>query len=195
MASEKVKKIKEIRQRTRESLKACKDALEKTGSVEAAILFLQQHRADVKDKIFDRKIKEGIICSYIHNESRIGVLMHLGCETDFVARNQIFKDLAGDLLLQITASSPLYISRYEIPDDDLQAIMKIQYEKALADGKSEAVIQKIIQGRLDKIYREKCLLDQPFIKDEEITVEEHIKRQIKKLGENIKVMRFQRYEV
>lgn len=195
MASEKVKKIKEIRQKTKATLKECKDALEKAGSIDGAILLLQQNGSKVKYKILDRKIKSGIICSYIHSANRIGVLLHLGCETDFVARNDMFKELADNILLHIAAFSPKYISTSDIPSKEFEEIMKIQYEKAVSQGKSEAVIQKIIQGRLDKFYSEVCLLEQSFVKDDNISVDDYIKSYIKKLGENIKVIRFQRYEV
>ncbi|MCR4398947.1 MAG: translation elongation factor Ts, partial [Firmicutes bacterium] len=136
-----------------------------------------------------------LVGSYIHHGGRIGVLVEVNCETDFVARTEEFGSLVHDIAMQIAASNPRYISREDIPEKVLEKERELQRERALAEGKPAAVIERVVAGRMEKLLKEICLLDQPFIRNEEVTVGDLIKEKIARIGENIKVRRFARYEL
>lgn len=187
-----VDKIKELRERTGVGILECKTALsEAKGDSEKAVEILRKRGIAKAVKKADREAKEGIITAYIHPGGRIGVLVQLNCETDFVARTAEFQSLAKDLAMQVAASDPAYLSPEDIPEEVLAKEKEIW--RTEVGPKPEQVIEKIVQGKLKKFYAQVCLLYQPFIKDDKITVDEYIKSGIAKLGENIFVKKFTRY--
>ena len=195
MSTKMIEDIKALRKITDAPLKECKAALELKGTFEDALELIQKGGLKIKDSVFDRKIKSGVICSYIHNESQVGVLLHIGCETDFVARTKEFLQLANDIAMHIAAAHPRYISKEDIPSEALEAFMTKHYDAAKATGKPESIIQKIIDGKLNSFYEQECLIHQIYIKSDDITIDSLLKKMITNFGENIKIMRFQRYEV
>lgn len=185
-------KIKELRERTGVGILECKTALsEAKGDSEKAVEILRKRGIAKAVKKADREAKEGIITAYVHPGGRIGVLVQLNCETDFVARTPEFQTIAKDLAMQVAASDPAYLSAKDIPEEVLAKEKEIW--RTEVGPKPEQVVEKIIQGKLKKFYAQVCLLYQPFIKDDKITVDEYIKAGIAKLGENIFVKRFTRY--
>jgi elongation factor Ts len=186
--------VADLREKTGAGLLDCKKALtEANGNVEEAITILRKKGAASAAKKADRAAKEGIIESYIHVGGKVGVLIEVNCETDFVARNDDFRAFVKDLCLQIAAASPLYVSREEVPEADLQKERDIA--AAQVQGKPPAAVQKIVEGKLEKYYSTVCLVDQPFVKLPEKSVKEMITEKIAKIGENIKVRRFIRYQL
>jgi elongation factor Ts len=187
-------KIKELREKTGLSVIECKKALEESnGDINKAIEILKKRGLEISEKKKEREAKEGLIGSYIHTNGKIGVLIEVNCETDFVAKNSEFKELVKDLCLQIAAGNPEWIDVESIPKEITEE--KINEIKEEFKDKPEDVIKKIIDGKLNEFYKEKVLLKQTFIKDENITIEEYIKSKIAKLGENIKIKRFARFEI
>jgi elongation factor Ts len=190
------KLVKTLREMTGAGILECKKALEETGGdLEEAVELLRKRGIAKAAKKAGRETKEGIIHSYIHAGGRVGVLLELNCETDFVARNEVFKELANEIALQIAAMKPQYVSRDDIPREVIEKEGEIAREAAIAEGKPEHIAEKIAEGKLEKFFKEVCLLEQPYIKDDKKTVEDLIKEYIAKLGENIKVSRFCRYEI
>ncbi|WP_457641581.1 translation elongation factor Ts [Persephonella sp.] len=190
------KLVKTLREMTGAGILECKKALEETGgNLEEAVELLRKRGIAKAAKKAGRETKEGIIHSYIHAGGRVGVLLELNCETDFVARNEVFKELANEIALQIAAMKPQYVSREDIPREVVEKEGEIIREAAIAEGKPEHIAEKIAEGRLEKFFKEVCLLEQPYIKDDKKTIEDLIKEYIAKLGENIKVARFCRYEI
>ncbi|MDD2211447.1 MAG: translation elongation factor Ts [Clostridia bacterium] len=188
--------VKELRERTGAGVLDCKKALtEKEGDLEKAIAYLREKGLAAAAKKAGRISAEGIVEAYIHGGGRIGVLLELNCETDFVAKTPAFKELAKNIAMQITASRPEYVQREDVPEDVLEKEKQILRSQALNEGKPEKIIEKMIEGRISKFYKEVCLLEQPYIRDPEITVNDLIVEKIAKIGENIKVRRFIRYEV
>lgn len=188
--------VKELRQRTGAGILDCKKALaEKNGDMEKAIEYLREKGLATAAKRAGRVAAEGVVMSYIHGEGRIGVLVEVNCETDFVAKTQEFRELAKDIAMQIAASRPEYVSREEVPPEIVEKEKQILRNQALNEGKPEKVIERMITGRLEKFYQENCLLEQPFIKNEDITVKDLITEKIAKIGENIQVRRFARFEL
>lgn len=188
--------IKALRERTGAGVMDCKKALaECGGDIEKAVEYLKIKGIAAAEKKAGREAREGIIEAYVHMNGRIGVLLELNCETDFVARNSEFKQLAHDLAMQIAAAKPLYVSQADVPEEVVAREREIQRARALEEGKSEKVVDKIVEGRMAKFFAEVCLLNQPFIKDDSITVGDLIKQYIAKIGENITVRRFVRFEV
>lgn len=190
--------IKELRERTGAGVMECKQALTQTqGDLEKAQEFLRQKGVGKAAKKSGRETPEGLIGAYIHPGSRIGVLLEVNCETDFVARTQDFQDLVKDLALQIAGSSPppRYIHREDIPPADLEKEKVLYAEEAKGLGKPEKVVEQIVQGKLEKFYTGACLWEQPFIKDPETRVSDVISQKIAKLGENIRIRRFTRYQL
>jgi elongation factor Ts len=186
--------VKELREKTGAGLLDCQKALAETGgNIEEAITLLRKKGAATADKKAGRATKEGLIWSYIHSNNKVGVLIEVNCETDFVARNEDFKTLCNDLCLQIAASSPLYVTRDEVPEAAIAAEREIAV--AQTQGKPPAAIQKIVEGKLEKYYSIVCLLDQPFVKQPEKTIKEILTEKIAKIGENISVRRFVRYQL
>jgi elongation factor Ts len=186
--------VAELREKTGAGLLDCKKALtEAAGNMEEAITILRKKGAASADKKRERATKEGTIGSYIHVGGKVGVLIEVNCETDFVGRNDGFRAFVNDLCLQIAAASPLYVSREEVPEGDLTKERDIA--AAQVQGKPPAAVQKIVEGKLEKYYSTVCLLDQPFVKQPEKTVKEILTEQIAKIGENIQVRRFVRYQL
>ena len=186
--------VKKLREKTNAPMMDCKKALEESnGDLETAIDILRKKGQIVALKKAGRCAKEGAIGSYIHLNSKIGVLLEVNCETDFVARNDDFKQFIKDVSMQIAATSPSYVSREEVPAHILEKEKSILKESV--KNKPENVIEKIIQGKLEKFYSEVCLLDQPFVKNDKITIKEYLSELIGKIGENILVRRFVRFHV
>ncbi|MBM3851787.1 MAG: translation elongation factor Ts [Verrucomicrobia bacterium] len=186
--------VANLREQTGAGLLDCKKALtEANGNHEEAITILRKKGAASAAKKAERATKDGIIESYIHVGSRVGVMIEVNCETDFVARNEAFRIFVKDLCLQIAAASPLYVSRAEVPEAELAKEREIA--AAQVQGKPPAAVQKIVEGKLEKYYSMACLLDQPFVKVPEKTVKEILTEQITKIGENIQVRRFVRYQL
>jgi len=186
--------VMSLREKTNAGMMDCKKALkEADGDLEKAETILRKKGIIKAETKGDRQTKEGIISSYIHMAGRIGVLIEVNCETDFVARNEIFQAFVKDISLHIAASNPKFIGREEIPADLITKEREIAAEQV--KGKPEAIVEKIVQGKIDKIFAEQCLLGQAFIKNPDITVEDFVKSKIAELGENLVVRRFVRYAV
>lgn len=188
--------VNELRIATGAGLLDCKKALtEADGNVEAATTILRKKGAASAAKKADRVTKEGLIESYIHVGGKVGVLLEVNCETDFVARNDDFKAFCRDICLQIAAASPLYVSRDQVPEADVAKERDIA--AAQVQGKPPAAVQKIVEGKLEKFYSTICLLDQPFVKDPkgEKVMKDLLTERIAKIGENIQIRRFTRYQL
>lgn len=186
--------VNELRGVTGAGLLDCKKALtEANGNVEEATTILRKKLGSKLDKLSTRTTKEGVIESYIHVGGKVGVLIEINCETDFVARNDDFRVFVKDICLQIAAASPLYVTREEVPEVDLAKERDIA--SAQVAGKPPAAVQKIVEGKLEKYYSTICLIDQPFVKQPEKTVKEMLTNQIAKTGENIQIRRFVRYQL
>jgi elongation factor Ts len=186
--------VKDLREKTGAGLLDCQKALaEAKGNIEEAITILRKKGAASAAKKAERATKEGVIESYIHVGGKVGVLLEVNCETDFVARNDDFKAFLKDLCLQIAAANPLYVNREEVPEADLTKERDIA--TASLEGKPAAAIQKIVEGKLEKFYSTVCLLDQPFVKIPEKTVKDILGEKIAKIGENISIRRFTRYQL
>lgn len=192
----KAKMVKELRQRTGIGMMECKQALKESGgNVEKAILILRKKGyARAKDKM-SRETAEGVVGSYIHLNGKIGVLVEVNCESDFVALNDDFKELVKNIALHIAASNPRYISSDEISLEVLEEEKEIIREQFKDSKKPPEIIDKIVQGKLGKFYEEVCLLDQPYVKDDKISVKKLIASYIAKIGENIQIRRFARFEL
>jgi len=174
----------------------CKKALEEVdGDIEKAVEVLRKTGAIKAAKKGERSTGEGLVHSYIHSNGKIGALVQVLCETDFVARTDEFKQLAHDLAMHVTAMSPLYLSPDDIPTEVVEKEKKFYLEEAGESGKPQEVVDKIVEGKLGKFYAENCLLNQPFFKDEDIVIGELITQKIAKIGENIKVERFARFSI
>jgi len=186
--------VNDLRGATGAGLLDCKKALtEANGNVEEATTILRKKGAASAAKKADRATKEGLIESYIHVGGKVGVLLEVNCETDFVARNDDFKQLCKDICLQIAAANPLYVSRDQVPEADLAKEREIA--AAQVAGKPPAAVQKIVEGKLEKFYSTIVLLDQPFVKLPEKTLKDIVTEKITKIGENIQVRRFTRYQL
>jgi len=186
--------VNDLRAQTGAGLMDCKRALVETnGNVEEAITILRKKGAASAAKRADRVAKEGVVESYIHLGGKVGVMIEVNCETDFVARNDEFRAFVKDLCLHIAAASPLYVSRDQVPETELAAERDIA--AAQVQGKPPAAIQKIVEGKLEKYYSTVVLLDQPFVKQPEKTIKEILTEKIAKTGENMQVRRFVRYQL
>jgi elongation factor Ts len=191
-----IEDIKKLREVTQISLAECKNALiEADGDFEKAIEILRKKGAIKARQKEARAVSAGIIEAYVHPGGRVGVLLELRCETDFVARNEQFKILAHDIAMQIAAMNPIWVKPEDIPPEVLQKEREIWEESLGLSGKPENIREKIIEGKKQSYYKEVCLLNQPFIKDESITIKELIDNAISKIGENIQVIRFARFEI
>src|SRR5690606_30726641 len=187
--------VKELRERTQAGMMDCKRALEATGGdMEKAVAYLREKGLAAAAKKAGRVAAEGLVEAYIHPGGRIGVLIEVNCETDFVAMTDEFRQLARDLAMQVAASRPQYVSRDQVPEAVLEEERRIYRATALNEGKPERVVDKIVEGRLEKFFKEVCLLEQPFIKDPDRTVADLIQEKIATMGENITVRRFARFE-
>jgi elongation factor Ts len=188
--------VKELRQRTGIGMMECKKALEESdGDIDKAITILRKKgHARAKDKM-SREASEGAVGSYIHLNGKIGVLVEVNCESDFVARNDEFQELVKNIAMHIAASSPQYVSSEEVPPEVLEEEKDIIREQFKDSNKPPEIIDKIVQGKLGKFYQEACLLDQPYIKDDKMSVKDLVTSFIAKFGENILVRRFARFEL
>ena len=190
------KDVMELRGRTGAGMMDCKKALTATdGDMEKAIDFLREKGLAAAAKKQSRIAAEGIVDSYIHMGGKVGVMLEVNCETDFVAKTDDFKELVHDIALQIVASAPEYVSRDEVRADHLEHEKEILAAQARNEGKPEKIIEKMVQGRVDKFYKEVCLLEQPFVKNPDITIEQLVSEKVAKIGEKISVRRFVRYKM
>jgi len=188
--------IQRLRELTGLGMMDCKRALEETnGDIQQAIELLRKKGADVAAKRADKSTGEGLVHAYIHPGSRIGVLVEINCETDFVARTQDIKQLAQDLCMQITALKPLYVSPEEVDPKFIEHEKEIFKAQMAESGKPEKVINQIVEGKLNKLYTEICLLKQSYVKNDQFTIEQLLQELIAKTGENIKIKRFARFEI
>jgi len=188
--------VKELRERTGVGFSACREALVETGGdIEKAIDILRKKGQATAAKKAQRATSEGLVSSYIHAGGKIGVLVEVNCESDFVARTDDFQKLCHDVAMHIAALDPRFLRREEVTQETLDREREIYKEQAKATGKPEVVIEKIVSGKMEKFYEENCLYEQHFIKDESMTVKELIDHIIAKIGENIAVRRFSRFKV
>lgn len=187
--------VKELREKTGAGMLDCKKMLEKTdGNMENAIDALREEGLASASKKAGRIAAEGIVDSYIHG-GRIGVLIEVNTETDFVAKNEEFKQFVQDMAMQVAAANPKYVSKEEVPEEELERESEILKQQAINEGKPEAIAEKIVIGRMRKYYEEVCLLEQAYIKDPDVIVKDMLAGLISKIGENIKIRRFVRFEV
>lgn len=188
--------VKELRTATGAGVLDCRNALIETGGVfDKAVEYLRKQGMAEAEKRRGREAKEGVIAAYIHSGSRIGAVVELNCETDFVALTDEFRNLAKELTMQVAASCPLYVNRGDIPEDVIAKQQEAYLVEMEAANKAPHILERIISGKMEKFYKESCLLEQPYIRDTDITVGELIDRHNATLGENIVVRRFVRYEL
>lgn len=188
--------VKELRERTGAGMMDCKKALSATdGDLEKAIDFLREKGLAAAAKKAGRVAAEGLVEAYIHGGGRIGVLVEVNCETDFVAKTDAFKELVKDIAMHIAATNPSYLKREEVPTAELEHEQAVLAEQARNEGKPEKIIEKMVVGRIEKYYKEVCLMEQPFVKDPDKTISDLITESIAKIGENISIRRFTRYQL
>jgi len=188
--------VKELRERTGAGMMECKKALQETnGDMEKAIEYLRERGLALAAKKAGRIAAEGLVESYIHGGGRIGVLLEVNCETDFVAKTVEFKAFVRDIAMHIAASNPKHLSRSEITDDEIQKERDILKAQALNEGKPAKIADKIVEGRIEKFFKEVCLLEQPFVKDPDKTIREIVIQMIATIGENINIRRFVRFQM
>lgn len=196
MAAISAKLVKELRDKSGAGFMECKRALvEAGGDMAAAEINLRKRGVAIAQKKSGRAANEGVIGSYIHAGSKLGVLVEVNCESDFVARTEEFQSLVKDVAMQIAAADPQYITREHVPAELVDKERQIQRDRALQEGKPERVLDRIVDGRMGKFYEEIVLVDQPFVKEPSTTVGQMIQGMIAKLGENMTVRRFQRFKV
>lgn len=187
--------VKQLRERTGAGMMDCKKALtEADGNIDKAIEVLRERGLAAAAKKAGRIAAEGIVESYIHGNGRIGVLVEVNIETDFAAANEDFKQLVKDIAMQIAASKPEYIRREEVPEEVVEKEKNILRAQAKNEGKPDNIVEKMLVGRIEKFYKEICLMDQPFIKDPDKTVSQLVTEKIATIGENISIRRFARFE-
>ena len=188
--------IKELRERTMAGINDCKKALAETdGDMDKAADFLREKGLAAAAKKSGRIASEGTVQSYIHAGGKIGVLVEVNCETDFVAKNQLFLNFVKDVAMQIAASSPLYVSKEEVPQEDIEKEKAVLRAQALNEGKPEKIVDKMVEGRISKFYDEYCLLEQSFVKEPDKKVIDILNSLVATIGEKITVRRFVRYEM
>jgi elongation factor Ts len=188
--------VKQLRETTGAGMMDCKKALTETnGDMEKAVEYLRKKGMQAVEKKAGRQIKEGLIYSYIHPGSRLGVLVEINCETDFVARTPEFQAFAKDIAMQIAASSPKYVDRLDVPQELIAKESDIYKEQAREQGKPEKILDKFVQGKLDKYFQEICLLDQSFVKDPNKVIRDLLTELVSKLGENMAIRRFVRFQL
>ncbi|MCX7848085.1 MAG: translation elongation factor Ts [bacterium] len=186
--------VKKLRDKTNAGMMDCKKALQEAGGdLEKATDLLRKRGLAIAAKKSSRATKEGVIAAYIHSNNKVGVLVEVCCESDFVAKNAAFQAFVKDLTLQIASAVPRYVSREQVPEEVLEREKAIYREQVT--GKPAAIVEKIVAGKLEKFYQEVCLLDQPFVKEDKRTIGDLLKELIAKLGENIVIRRFVRYQV
>jgi len=189
-------RVKELRQRTGIGVMECKEALaECEGDIDKAIAVLRKKGAARAQEKMNREASQGLVYAYIHMEGKLGVLVEVNCESDFVARNAEFKELAKNIAMQIAAANPRFVSSADIPAAELEQEKEIIRGQLQDTKKPPQIIEKIVEGKLKKYYQEVCLLDQPYIRDDKQTIQQLIASTVAKFGENIKVRRFARFEL
>ena len=188
--------VKELRDKTGAGIMDCKAALtESDGNIEAAIDFLRKKGIATAKKRAGRTVSEGTIQSYIHMGGKIGVMVEVNCETDFVAKNDDFRDFAKNIAMHIAATNPVGITSEDVPEDIIEREKDIYRAQALETGKPEKILDKIAEGKLQKFFKENCLMQQPYVRDPDMTVEDLLNETIGKIGENITIRRFCRFQV
>ncbi len=191
-----IEKVKELREKTGVSVALCKQALDESGGDEVkAVEILRKKGSLLAEKKAGRSAQEGIVEAYVHHNGKIGVLLELNCETDFVAKQEKFKSLAKEIAMQIAATSPRYIKKEEVAQDVLEKEKEIYRELIKKEGKPEKVVEKIVEGKLEKFYQDVCLLDQPYFRDDKKKIKDLLSESVAALGENIVIRRFLRYMV
>lgn len=188
--------VKELREKTGAGMMECKNALVETdGNLDAAVKILRERGLAAAAKKAGRATREGLVGQYIHAGGKLGVLVEVNCETDFVARTEEFAELVKDIAMQIAAANPLYVRREDVPEAILEQEKEILRKQAATEGKPAHIAEKIVEGRLNKYYADVCLYEQTFIRDNDLTVEQLIKGKIATIKENISVNRFVRFQV
>jgi elongation factor Ts len=191
-----VELVKDLRQRTGAGVVDCKKALQEAkGNVDAAIDYLRRKGLATAAKKAGRIASDGLVSSYIHAGGKMGVLVEVNCETDFVAKTEDFQTFVKNIAMQIAAANPQYIRREEIPEEILEKEKDIYRTQALEGGKPQKVIDKIVDGKIERFYSEVCLLEQTYIKDSDLTIKELLEAMIAKIGENISIRRFSRFQL
>lgn len=187
--------VKELREMTSAGMLDCKKALEeKDGNMDEAVKLLREKGLAKAAKKSDRIAAEGIVASYVHG-GRVGVIVEINSETDFVAKNAEFQEFAKDVAMQIAAANPKFVAREEVPTADLEAEQEILRNQALNEGKPANIVDKMVVGRVEKYYKEVCLLEQSFIKNPDITIQDLLNEKMSKIGEKLSIRRFSRFEV
>ena len=190
------KMVKELRERTGLGMMDCKKALGETnGDIDEAITYLRKKGMAKSAKLAGRIASEGTVTSYVHGGGKIGVLLELNCETDFTGRNEIFQDLARDVAMHIAAANPRFLSRDEVTKDILDKEREIAHDQAIAAGKPEAIVTRIVEGKMSKYYEENCLLEQKFVKEAKKTIQAHIDETVLTIGEKITIRRYARFQL
>jgi len=188
--------VKKLKDRTGIGLLECKKALKETdGDIDEAIKSLRKRGIAKAEKKAGREVDEGLIHSYIHPGGKIGVLVEINCETDFIAKTDDFKQFAKNIAMHIAASDPIAVTEEDIAEETIKEEKEIYREKAESDGKPEDIIPKIVNGKIDKFFQENCLMKQDYVKDPDISVEEYVKQTIAQIGENLNIARFTRYKL
>ncbi len=188
--------VKDLRDKTQAGMMDCKKALSETeGDMEKAVDLLRQKGLAVAAKRAGRATSEGTIATYIHAGGKLGVMVEVGCETDFVAKNESFIEFAKDIAMHIAAASPVGVTREDIPEDVIAREKDIYVQQALDSGKPEAIVEKMIGGKLDKFIGEICLLEQKFVKDPDLTIQDKLNEVVASMGENISIKKFARFQV
>ena len=188
--------VKKLREKTGVGLMDCKEALKNaSGDMEKAIEYLREKGLAKLQKRMGKVASEGVIASYIHTGGKVGTMVEVNCETDFVANTKEFQEFAKDIAMQITASNPIYVKREDIPEEVKEKEKNIYRKQAIESGKPEKILDKIAEGKMEKFYQEVCLIEQPFIKNQDITVKELLEELIAKMGEKILVNRFVRFQL
>lgn len=188
--------VKELREKTGAGLMDCKKALAETGGdLEKAGNYLREKGLAAAAKKSGRIAAEGVVDSYIHGGGRVGVLVEVNCETDFVAKTDEFREFVHDVALQVAAARPLYVTKDEVPASEITNEREILRAQALNEGKPEKIVEKMVEGRLEKYYKEVCLLEQPWVKNPDITIGQLLAEKVAKIGENMKIRRFVRFEM
>lgn len=188
--------VKDLREKTGAGMMECKKALQESGGdMEKAGEFLRKKGLADAAKKASRIASEGLVHAYIHGGGRIGVLVEVNCETDFVARTPEFREFVNNLALHVAASNPRWLDREAVPAEELERERRFLSEQAAESGKPPQVVEKMVQGRLEKFFKENCFLEQPYVKDPDLTIEAYVKQRITSVGENIRVRRFVRFEL
>ena len=190
------KTVAELREKTGAGMMSCKEALESAnGDMEKAVEFLRKKGMASAQKRAAKTVKSGVVYAYLHMEGTVGAMVEVNCETDFVAKTDDFKELAKDIAMQVAAMNPLYVKREDVPAELLEKERAIYREEVAKSGKPANIIDKIVEGKLEKFYKDFCLVDQTFIKDDKIQVKDLVALKIGKIGENITIKRFARFKI